>query len=201
MLFANVALPSFIWHWIIFVLLLPLVVGIEAIVLRRVLNTTFGQSLATAVSANVRSTLVGLPAGWCMAFVGLIPAGALAALLPSAYRDPAYQIVAFTVFTGGAIPNSFSQIAMAAGNLVILIPYYIYTIRFERKVVEARHPKLEPSRVAFAVRSMNRITYAALALIVLGFLLAAIGNYSGQSDEAPSFQKTFEDISGGLRGE
>ncbi|HSG70719.1 MAG TPA: hypothetical protein VLA12_09915, partial [Planctomycetaceae bacterium] len=127
--------------------------------------------------ANWRSTLVGLPAGWCMAFVGLVPAGMLVAVLPPAYREPGFQIVAFTAFTGGVIPSEFSMIAMATGNLIILVPYYIASVRVERQVVETRHPEIEQARIASAVRSMNRITYAVLMLIVLCWLITAIKHY------------------------
>jgi hypothetical protein len=121
--------------------------------------------------------------------------------LPAGYRDPAGQIIVFTVFTGGMIPTRFSGIAMAAGNLVILIPYYIYTVRFERRVVESRHPDVEPARIAFAVRLMNRITYAALATIVLGFLCVAVANYSRQTTDSRSFEcagKTFDGVAAEL---
>jgi hypothetical protein len=196
MLLANVALPSFIGHWIIFTILLPLVAGIEAVVLWRVLNTSLAKSFATAVAANWRSTVAGLPAGWLMALVGLVPAGILVALLPASYRDPGFQIVAFTAFTGGVIPNEFSMIAMAIGNLLILVPYYIATVHFETQVVEDRHPEIEKPVIASAVRSMNRITYAVLTLIVLCWLVTAIKNYqdralpvSAPQSMAPPHQK------------
>ena len=174
MLLANVALPSFIGHWIIFTILLPLVAGLEALVLCRVLKTPMYQSFATAVAANWRSTVAGLPAGWCMAFAGLVPAGILVAFLPPSYRDPGFQIIAFTALTGGIIPGKFTLIAMAAGNLLILIPYYIATVRVERQVVAARHPEIDPATIAAAVRTMNRLTYGVLTLVVSWWLVAAI---------------------------
>jgi len=168
-------------HWILFTILLPLVAGLETLVLWRVLNTSPSESFATAVAANWRSTVAGLPAGWCMALVGLVPAGILVAFLPSSYRDPGFQIIAFAALTGGIIPNKFSMIAMAAGNLLLLIPYYIATVRVERQVVEARHPEAEPAKVASAVHTMNRITYGVLTLVVLWWLFTAIIAYCGQS--------------------
>ena len=177
MLFANVALPSFIGHWIVFIILLPLVATIEAIVLAVVLKTAPIDSLTVAIHANWRSTVSGLPLGWCMALAGLVPAGILAFLLPAPYRDPGFQIIAFTAFTGGMIPTDFTMIAMAAGNLLILIPYYFVTVRIEQKVVASHHPEIDPKRVAFAVRWIHRITYTMLALLVLWWLTAAIQVY------------------------
>lgn len=73
------------------------------------------------------------------------------------------------------------MIAMAAGNLLILVPHYIATVRVERKVVEARHSDIAPAKVALAVRTMNRITYGLLTLVVSWWLVAAIATYFDQS--------------------
>jgi hypothetical protein len=182
MFLANVALPSFIGHGILFLILLPLVASIEAIVLSRMLRTPYVRSFLTAARANWRSTLVGLPAGWCMALAGLIPAGILAYFLPPAYREPSYQIIAFTALTGGTIPTHFTQVAMAAGNLIILVPYYFASVRIERKVVESCHVESDPKVVASAVRWMNGITYALLALLVLWWLIGALADYHHNPD-------------------
>jgi len=177
MLLANVALPSFIGHWVLFIILLPLVAAIEAVVLARVLKIAPMESFVTAAHANFRSTIYGLPWGWCMALAGLVPAGIMAAFLPEPYRDPAFQIIAFTALTGGVIPTKFSMIAIAAGNLLILIPYYFATVPVERKVVETRHPECDPKLVAHAARWMNRITYSMLALLLMWWLTVAILAY------------------------
>jgi hypothetical protein len=175
--FANIALPSFIGHWIVFVILLPLVATIEAVVLARTLKTPLGSSFLASLHANWRSTVVGLPAGWCMALLGIIPAGILAAFLPAPYRKPSFQIVAFAAMTGGIIPNRFTMIAMASANFLILIPYYLATVRVERKVVQSHFRKIDPERIGVVVRRMNRITYALLAMLVLWWLTAAIWDY------------------------
>ena len=182
MLLANCALPSFIGHWVVFIILLPLVATIEAVVLARLLRRRPSESFVTSAEANWRSTIAGLPAGWCMALAGLIPAGILAYFLPAPYRDPAFQIIAFTAFTGGMIPTKFSMIAMAAASLILLVPYYIATVRVERKVVEARHPEIDPKRIAVAVRWAHRLTYSVLALLVLWWLAAAIADYHKRLD-------------------
>jgi hypothetical protein len=57
MLLANVALPSFIGHGIVFIILLPLVATIEAIVLARLLRIDPLESLVTSAQANWRSTI------------------------------------------------------------------------------------------------------------------------------------------------
>jgi len=177
MMLANVALPSFLGHWIVFVILLPVVAFVEAVVLARLLGIKLTEAYVTSAKANWRSTIAGLPAGWCMALAGLIPAGVLAYFLPDAYRNPAFQIIAFTAFTSGIIPNRFSMIAMATGCLILLVPYYIATVRVERRVVESRHPEIDPTRVAIAVRWANRLSYSLLAILVLWWLITAIAEY------------------------
>ena len=182
MLLANVALPSFLGHWVVFTILLPLVAIVEGIVLKRVLKLEFVESLNTAISANWRSTIVGLPAGWLLAFVGLVPAGILAYFLPVNYRDPAFQIIAFTTLTGGVIPSKYNMVALAAGNLLILMPYYVATVRVERKKVEELHPDIDPEQIALAVRLMNRITYSILAVEVSCWLIAAIVEFQNRAE-------------------
>jgi hypothetical protein len=118
-----------------------------------------------------------------MALAGVIPAGMLAHFLPSCYRDPAYQIIAFTAFTGGTIPTDFSMIAMAAANLLILIPYYLATVPCECRIVESRYPEIDRKLIGSAVRLMNRITYSVLALVVLSWLTTAIVSYRNQAEE------------------
>jgi hypothetical protein len=177
MLLANCALPSFIGHWIVFIILLPLVATIEAIVLSRLLRIKPIESFATSAAANWRSAIAGLPAGWCMALAGVIPTGVLAYFLPPPYRDPAFQIIAFTALTGGLIPTEFSMIAMAVACLILLVPYYVATVRVEKKVVAARHPGIDPKRVAKAVRCAHRLSYSLLAMFVLWWLLAAAADY------------------------
>lgn len=177
MLLANIALPSFMGHWVVFIVLLPLVAAIEAVVLTRLLGIKPIKSFVTSAKANWRSTIVGLPAGWCMALWGVVPAGILTYFLPAPYRDPAFQVVAFTAFTGGIIPTRFSMIAMATACLVLLVPYYIATVRVERKVVESRHPEIPPERVAAAVRWANRLSYSVLVLLALWWLITAIADY------------------------
>jgi hypothetical protein len=182
MLLANVALPSFIGHGVVFIILLPLVAAVEAVVLARLLRIKPVESLITSTKANWRSTIVGIPVGWCMALAGVIPAGILANFLPAPYRNPAFQIIVFTAFTGGIIPTRFSMIAMAAASLILLVPYYVATVRVERKVVEARHPEIDPKQVAVAVRWANRLSYSLLALLVLWWLATAIADYRTQPE-------------------
>jgi hypothetical protein len=183
MLLANVALPSFVGHWVVFIILLPLVATIEADGLTRLLGIKPIESLVTSAKANWRSTIAGLPAGWCMALAGVTPAGILAYFLPAPYRDPAFQIIAFTASTGGIIPTEFSMIAMAAASLLLLVPYYVATVRVERKVVEARHPEIDPNRVAVAVRWANRLSYSVLVLLVLWWLITAIADYRKHTED------------------
>ena len=105
------------------------------------------------------------------------------------YRDPSFQVIAFVAFTGGVIPNDFTEIAIATANLLILIPYYIATVRVERKVVESRHPEIDRNAVSFAVRWMNRITYTLLAMVVLWWLATAIRAYPSRVERRAQWER------------
>jgi hypothetical protein len=104
--------------------------------------------------------------------------------LPAPYRDPGFQIIAFTTFAGGiGIPSKFSMIAIATSNLLLLIPYYVVTVRIEQKIVASRHPEIDPKRIAFAARLMNRITYAILAALLFWWLFVAIVDYQHRVEQ------------------
>jgi len=172
---ANVALPSFIGHWIVFIFLLPLVARVEATVMCKLLKLSYGPSFRLAVQANWKSTLVGLPLGWVMALLGLIPPGILVWFLPYSYRDPTYQVIAFTLLTGGMIPGPLTPLAAAVGNLIILVPYYFASVRIERKVILKKYPDFDHALVNRTAKWMNFLTYSILAGLVLwGVIVAAV---------------------------
>ncbi len=79
---ANVVIPTVAEHVpIMLVLLLPVVI-IESIVLAKRHLLPYSESFRLTLRANLRSTFVGIPLGYVFAWIGIIPAGLFAALLP-----------------------------------------------------------------------------------------------------------------------
>ncbi len=113
------------------------------------------------------SDLVGLPLGYLFAWLGIIPAGLFAAMLPESVSSPISQILFNVVGHGGMVPSKYDAIAYYLGTLLVMIPYFVVTLRVERRVIIKRKPGIDAAALSVTVRLMNSITYALLALPVI----------------------------------
>ena len=170
---ANVMIPTVAEHVVIMLVLLIPVALIEAVVLARRHLLKYAESLNLSFRANLRSTLVGLPLGYAFALLGVIPAGLFVTLLPERIGS-AIGIILFNVIgRGGTRPNELDEVGFFMGTLLVLIPYFLVTLRIERKVIAKRKPELDTPTLTTTVRIMNDITYGILAVpIVIGAVRA-----------------------------
>ena len=172
---ANVMIPTVAEHVVVMLVLLLPVALIEAVVLGRRHLLKFAEALTLSFQANLRSTLVGLPLGYLFAWLGIIPAGLFASLLPKHILSPISAVLMNVVGHGGMIPNKFDSLAYFLGTLIVMVPYYLVTLRVERKVIINRRADLDTPALSVTVRLMNGITYALLSLpIVIGAICAGM---------------------------
>jgi hypothetical protein len=61
MILANVILPIFFYHGVLWVLLLVPVVFIEAVVLKKMMGWKYGNAVGSSFYANLVSTILGIP--------------------------------------------------------------------------------------------------------------------------------------------
>jgi hypothetical protein len=174
---ANVMIPTIAEHIIIMLILLVPVSFIEAIILalRHVLK--YRESLKLSFYANIKSTLIGLPIGYAFAFIGLIPAGIFASILPKNIGSVIGNIFLKAVAHGGTIPSKFDEIGFYLGILLVMIPYYFVTIRIERKVIVKYKAELNTPSLTRTVWIMNGITYGLLAIPVVYGATGAVTKY------------------------
>ncbi len=170
---ANVMIPSVAEHVVIMVFLLLPVVLVEAVVLEQRHLLKVVEALKLSLLANLRSTFVGLPLGYLFAWLGLIPVGLFAALLPENVSSPISRILENMVAHGGTVPNKYDEVAFYLGTLLVMIPYYFVTLRVERKVIVKRNPSLDTPRLWGTVYLMNVSTYSLLALPVIAGAIRA----------------------------
>lgn len=171
-------IPTIAEHVIIMLILLVPIAMIEAVVLGRRHFLKYDESLKLSLRANLRSTLVGLPLGYVFAFIGVIPAGLFATLLPEKIGSAIGIILLNVVAHGGTIPDEFDEIGFFIGTILVMIPYFIMTLRVERKVIIKLKPELDTPKLTTTVRIMNDITYGLLAIPVLtGTVIAIIKLY------------------------
>jgi hypothetical protein len=61
------------------------------------------------------------------------------------------------------------------GTLLVMLPYFLVTLRVERKYLIKRKPELDTPALTTTVRIMNDITYGILAIpIVMGAVHATM---------------------------
>ncbi len=150
------------------ILLMP-VVAIEAVVLSKRHLLKYAESFRLTLRANLRSTFVGLPLGYVFALAGVIPAGLFSTLLPERLGS----LVGTTLFNGvghgGTVPSEMDEVGYFLGTLVVMIPYFLVTLRVERKLLAKRKPELDTPALTTTVRMMNDITYGLLMTpIIIG---------------------------------
>ncbi|MFA5252343.1 MAG: hypothetical protein WC454_07150, partial [Phycisphaerae bacterium] len=132
---ANLVIPTIAEHIIIMLYLLVPVSFIEAIILTQRHVLKYPESLKLSFYANTKSTLIGLPIGYVLALIGIIPAGLFTTLLPKNIGSAIGNILGNAILHGGTIPNKFDETGFYLGTLLVMIPYYLVTIRIERKVI------------------------------------------------------------------
>ncbi|MEE8104851.1 MAG: hypothetical protein V3T86_04885 [Planctomycetota bacterium] len=173
-LLSNVMIPTVAGHVVLMLGLLIPVALVEAIVIARRHDLQVWQSFGLAMGANLKSTIIGIPLGYLFAVLGLIPSGLFTRFVPEAVQ-PIISVTLFhAVAYGGKVPSELDRMGLLLGTLLVMIPYYLVTIRVERKYLEQ---KLEddPSVLRSTVRIMNAITYGLLAVpVVVGAVLELV---------------------------
>lgn len=166
---ANVMIPTVAEHVVIMLILLIPVALIEAVVLARRHFLKYAESFRLSLRANLRSTFVGIPLGYVFALAGVIPAGLFAGLLPEKTKSVIGAILFNAVGRGGTRPNELDDVGFFLGTLLVMIPYFLVTLRVERKMIVKNRPELDTPSLTATVRIMNEITYGLLALpLVIG---------------------------------
>lgn len=172
---ANVAIPTIAEHVVIMLILLVPVTLIEAVVLMRRHLLRYRESFKLSLRANLRSTLVGLPLGYVFALLGVIPAGLFTMLLPKNIESAIGVILGNVIMHGGTIPNKLDEVGFYLGTLLVMIPYFLVTLRVERKVIVKNKAELDTPVLTKTVLIMNGITYGLLALpVVIGAIYAVM---------------------------
>ena len=170
---ANVLIPSIVEHLALMLLFLLPIALIEAIVLSWRHLLAYRDSFVLSLRANWRSTLVGLPLGYLFAVLGVIPAGIFTSFLPARVGSLIGAVLFNVVGHGGGVPGEFDELGYFLGTLLVMIPYFLVTVRIERKHIAKLRKSLDGAHLTDTVKFMNGITYALLAMpIVAGTVMA-----------------------------
>lgn len=147
--------------------LIPIVV-VETFVMVRMLRTKLSATTGWVVTANLVSTLVGIPLTWG-ALLGLqiLSKGTYAYGLGS----PLQRFLAVTWQAPWLIPyeNDICWM-MPVASLVLLVPFFFASAWVENKVISWFKRTPPKDQVKAAVWKANMASYALLALINVGWL-------------------------------
>jgi hypothetical protein len=194
MILANVALPAFFPHSIATLVGIFVIAALEAIFIMRILAADYSESYRASLSANLKSTFVGIPLAWLLWVVGLIPVSwGLSAV--GLKTHPLVNMTAIqTVFTGGMIPTEWSSIGSALAWNVMLFPFFLGSVWIERKVVGRKFPGSESRKVATAVFLGNVCSYFIFLIIGLYGLISAIGDYPREKERFEALRARQEEF-------
>lgn len=166
---ANVAIPTFFPHWIAGLFALCPIVALEAAIVSRRLSIPYAWALTACGSANVRSTLVGIPVAYFVSLFITIPFGLVMDQFIN--RDSNFGRFLFGVFLFGGTQENVPEKAALFATLVLLVPYYYASVRIECRIMQKHLPTIEPAKIRSATIAMNRASYAILLLIGLSLFL------------------------------
>ena len=117
---------------------------------------------------------MGLPLGYVFAFLGVIPASLFAALLPDKIGSVIGLILSNAWAHGGTAPSDMDDAGYFLGTLLVMIPYFLVTLRVERKYIAKLRVDLDNPRLRTTVCIMNAITYGLLAIPIAAGAIKAV---------------------------
>jgi hypothetical protein len=162
-LFANVAIPTLIPHWIgAFIVLVPVVV-LEATVTKKRLQLPFAVAFSVCRRANVKSTLIGIPLAYVVSFFLVMP---LAGFIQQLTKLTFGTVFGSIFFIGGFIDAPPGWLAGLA-TFLLLVPYYYVSVLIEKQSLEQSLPSIDPAQIRANAIVMNRASYIALGLLYL----------------------------------
>jgi hypothetical protein len=170
---ADAGLPmlAFMWPGMGYALI-PVIV-IETIVMMRMLKTALGRTAVVVTVANLVTTVAGVPLTWALAFgVQLLMGGG--GVGPSV-DTIAGKLFAVTVQAPWLLPYvDQSPWMIPAAALFLLVPFFFASWLIEYWVARWTMRDIDHGDLRRAVMWANLASYALLALVTLGFLIAAL---------------------------
>jgi hypothetical protein len=170
---ADAGLPMLAIVWPGMGLSLVPVIAIEIVVMIRMLKTPWARTSAVVAGANVVTTLVGVPLTWVVLVAVQMLAGG-GGVGPD-FGTVLGKAFAVTVQAPWLLPYATDNPWMVpAAALVLLVPFFFVSWLIEYWVARWTMRDVDHELLNRAVMFANIASYALLAVVVLGFLVAAL---------------------------
>jgi len=169
--FANAGVPMLALAWPAQWLALIPIILLECEICRRALQLSFRQLIKPVSSANLISTLIGIPLAW-IAMLGLEFAVGIAgfSLLPKETEIPIYiQYLIFPFMSAWVAADNVWQVYFAF--VILTVPFCIVSILIEERVLRRAFPNQPASTIHDFTRRANIMSYGLLSFIALLFPL------------------------------
>jgi hypothetical protein len=168
MLFANIGVPLVCVSVPIMLLALLPIAWVEALVYRSALGLSRKDAFWGSFSANLWSTLVGIPMIWFPLLIAQIAIGGDRAWGMATLRQ---RVEAVTLQAPWLIPyQDHIDWMVPAASLVLLFPFYIGTVIVEYWILAKRWQNLPQKPTMRIVMLANALSYFGLALFYGGQL-------------------------------
>ena len=176
---ANVGVPML---WVQFPLMMCALVPVilaETFWMRRRLGVSFGKALGGTALANCVSTIVGLPVAWAILVGGEMLASPVLSYfgekMDANWQSPLWTALSLLVAFPWLGPGGERLHWMIpAASALLLIPSYFASIWIERSICRNWFSDLDRVAVGRTVTSANRLSYAVLFLLAIGWMCFAV---------------------------
>lgn len=171
---ADVGVPMLFVTFPAMVLALIPVVLVESFALGRLLKRNIASQLASAVTANIVSTILGIPMTWiALVFLQWATGGSTAHGL----TGPLHMFLAVTWQAPWLIPYEDQLYWMIpAASLFLLVPFFFVSYFIEAPIVARFQQQIPTGQVRAAVFRANIASYACLAAFNIAWLIWALAH-------------------------
>lgn len=172
-LLANAGMPMLLVQTPVFIVALPIVIGIEALICVKSLQIPKKSAFGAAAAANLVSTLIGFPVLWGVLFLVQILIGAASA---AKFPEPWLSVYLVTAQAPWLLPYEEKLYWMIpTAMLVLLVPAFFMSVPVEyffyRRIIQKKVSGADFWNLSWKV---NAASYGFLALAGFGLLAGAL---------------------------
>jgi hypothetical protein len=183
---ADAGIPMIFFAFPAMVLLLIPIIVIEALLCRKWLGLSTWTAMKANAASNVASTVAGVPMAWACMFAIQLGAGVVFDKIPAAqnWHSPLANVILVLFGSAWLAPPEHNLWAVPAAVLPLLIPFFFASYGIEYLILwfmigepEGGAPNLAYKRVRIAVRNANLVTYGAMFIATVIWLLVFLLRY------------------------
>ena len=173
---ANAGLPMIVIAMPLMLSALIPIIGIEAYIIKRKLNLSFRDAMVSSATANVISTIIGVPITWGILYLMQISIALMLGGISSGYSGftmgAFFQKFLTVIWESPWLLNSRDTYWMIpTAQLILLVPFFFSSWKIEYFVVKRINRQLQLRAINLTCFRANLITYLLLALVVIFVLI------------------------------